>query len=335
MRHTLLYITLVTLLAASCSGGKKSFSLSGKFKGLDQSAFVCYSASPAWGTLDTIKVERGSFSLQHDLSDTVILTLQYPNFMRTEVVAIPGGSVKVKGDANNMLNIRVSGDKENDDLTQFRRSIVNKKDEALLSAADAFIRDNPGSWASVAILNRYFLQAEHPDYPRISRLLSLMLKVRPQRHILRLYQSQLAPLLKYGKGARLPSFTTKDLNGVAVSNKTFQGSPLLITFWAPFSPENLTLLREQRRILKSVSPAVKTLNISLDADSSASQRIVRMDSIAGYNVCDCLCFNSPLVLKMGVRQLPANILVDARGIIRARDISAADLPKELAKIGVK
>lgn len=335
MKRTLLYITTIALLVASCSGGKKSFSLSGKFKGLDQSQFVCYSESPAWGTLDTIKVERGLFSLKHDLSDTVILVLQYPNFMRTEVVAIPGGSVKVKGDANNMLNIRISGDSENDDLTHFRRSIRDKKGDAILRSAEAFIRDNPGSWASVAILNRYFLQAERPDYPRISRLLTLMLKAKPSRYILRHYQSQLAPLLKYGNGAKLPAFTAKDIHGTPISNQTFSGKPLLITFWASFSPDNLTLLREQRRILRSVSPAVNTLNISLDADSSACHNIIRMDSIAGYNVCDCLCFNSPLVQRLGVRQVPANILVDAKGIIRARDISATELPAVLAKIGVK
>lgn len=325
----------IALLAASCSGGKKSFSLSGKFRGLDQSQFICYSASPAWGTLDTIKVERGKFSLQHALSDTVILTLQYPNFMRTEVVAIPGGSVKVKGDANNMLNIRISGDKENEALTDFRRSIRDKKGDGLLSAAEAFIRDNPGSWASIAILDRYFLQSQNPDYPRLSRLLSLMLKAKPSRHILRLYQSQLAPLFKYGSGKKLPSFTAKDLNGISISDKTFAGSPLLITFWASFSPENINLLLDQRRILRSVSPAVKILNISLDADSSTCHNIIRMDSIPGYNVCDCLCFNSPLALKLGVRQVPANILVDVKGIIRARDISAADLPAELRKIGVE
>lgn len=383
MRHTLYIITLA-LLVASCSGDKKSFLISGKFSGLDQSEFICYSESPAWGTLDTIRVSRGAFRLQHSLTDTAILVLQYPNFMRTEVIAVPGGKIKVKGDANNMLNIRVSGDSENEALTRFRRSIINKKGDDILRTADAFIRDNPDSWASIAVLNRYFLQAEHPDYARISRLLALMLKAKPSRTILRTYQAQLSPLLKCGVGAKLPAFTTKDLNGATISNKTFLGRPLLITFWASFAPENLNLLRDQRRILRSLSYspnlssptgnippittsaspnkanaspataetrsggkntytgmtknrslAVNVLNICVDADSAACHQVVRRDSILGYNVCDCLCFNSPLVLRMGVRQVPANILVDANGIIRARDISAKDLPAALAKIGVK
>ena len=439
MRHTLYIITLA-LLVASCSGDKKSFLISGKFRGLDQSEFICYSESPAWGTLDTIRVSRGAFRLQHSLTDTAILVLQYPNFMRTEVIAVPGGKIKVKGDANNMLNIRVTGDSENEALTRFRRSIINKKGDDILRTADAFIRDNPDSWASIAVLNRYFLQAEHPDYARISRLLALMLKAKPSRTILRTYQAQLSPLLKCGVGAKLPAFTTKDLNGATISNKTFLGRPLLITFWASFAPENLNLLRDQRRILRSLSYspnsssptgnipplttsanpnkanaspataethsnmaknapataetrsggantqsgetnayagktnyssaaanthskmaknapatgnarsggrntyagmtrnrslAVNVLNICVDADSAACHQVVRRDSILGYNVCDCLCFNSPLVLRMGVRQVPANILVDANGIIRARDISVKDLPAALAKIGVK
>lgn len=335
MKHSLLYIFLIALLVASCSGGKKSFVISGKFRGLDKSEFICYSASPAWGTLDTIKVEGGSFRLEHPLSDTIILVLQYPNFMRTEVIAYPGGNVSLKGDANNMLNIRISGDEHNKDLTRFRRSIRNLKDADIPKAAAAFVEENPTSWASIAVLDRYFLQARQPDYTTISRLLSLMLKQRPDRRLLRAWQTQLQPMLKYTAGAKLPAFSLKDIHGRTVNNATFAGRPLLITFWASFSQENFDLLRSQKALLRSLSAPVSTLNISLDADSSACRNVIERDSIQGYNVCDCLCFNSPLVLRLGVRQLPANVLVDTKGVIRGRDLDAEDLKAALARMGVR
>lgn len=331
MKKASIYIILIALLVASCSGSKQSFSLSGKFKGLSQGEFMCYSASPEWGTLDTIKVQNGKFAFTHPLNDTIILYLQYPNFLQTQIIAIPGESVSLDGDANNILGVEVSGDDDNELLSDFRKSTVALKDKALADAAEAFIKEHPESWASIALFERHFVQAEHPDFAKIESLLNMMLKVRPDRKMLRAYSLQLGSLLQCRAGKKLPSFSATTLNGQVVNNASFKGKALLITFWSSMSNEFIYPVVNQKQLMRQGTGRLEQLNICLDADTTSCKRILRNDSIRGYNVCDLQTFNSPLVSIFGLKDLPANILVDSLGVIRERDIAPSELEATLRK----
>ena len=158
---------VAAMTICSCSGDRQSFTLSGKFKGLEQGEFICFSESPAWGTLDTVRIQGGKFSITHPLADTVVLTLQYPNFMQTQVIAIPGKKVTISGDANNMLAIEVSGDDENELLSQFRKNLKSQNPQTL---AGQFITEHPRTWAAYAVFQKYILQVEHPDYKQMAKL---------------------------------------------------------------------------------------------------------------------------------------------------------------------
>ena len=374
-----LLLILSLLLLLSCSSGGGSFTLSGKFKGLEQGEFVCYSSSPDWGTFDTVRVQGGTFSITHPLADTVVLTLQYPNFMQTQIIAIPGEEVTVRGNANNMLAIEVGDDDENETLNQFRESVlsqgsaISRQPSAISHLAEQFIREHPASWAAVAVFQKYILEAEHPDYDKISSLLRLMEKQRPQRKVLADMRHQLGALLVCRTGTPLPPFQAVTLRGDTITNATFKGKPLLITFWSTMVPEHTYALTATNRIVKSrtwlsraesqeakekgspsklegvaLAPGaydsqlpslhgrdegvgLSNLNICLDPDTTECRRVIRRDTIGGYNVCDLLTFDSPLVRTFGLRALPSNILVDSRGIIRHRDIPLDKLPETLAK----
>lgn len=334
MKKSLIYI-IIALLVASCSGNKQSFTLTGKFKGLDQGEFLCFSESAEWGTLDTIKVLDGRFSLTHPLSDTAIITLQYPNFMQTQIIAIPGKEIVLKGDANNMINIQVEGDDENEAFSEFRSSIIGLKETELEPKICEFIEKNPHLWASLALFEKYFLEAENPDYKKIEKLFGLMLKARPERIALRTLEGQISSLLKCGVGSKLPVFKTVTINGTPVDNGTFKGKALLITFWSSMSNDFIYPVVSPRHLMRRLSSKIAQLNICLDVDTASCQRIIRTDTLGGYNICDRFTFNSPLVGLFGMKQLPANILVDSCGIIRARDINVDKLEATLCKFGIQ
>ena len=334
MKHICLYI-LTALLVASCSGNRQGITLQGEFKGLSQGEFLCYSESPEWGTLDTIKVNDGKFRFTHDLQDTAIVTLQYPNFMRTHIIAIPGKTAKLRGDANNMRNINVSGDDENRQLTDFRLATAELKEPDMPRAAEEFIRHNPAGWTSIVLLERYFLQAEQPDYAKIRSLLDLMLKACPKRGWLHRLDNQLRPLLNCAAGSPLPDFRTTTLDGTTLSRTTFRGNPLLITLWTTDDNEFIYPLRQRRSLMRRLAGRINQLNICLDTDTTRCRQILRADTIGGYNVCDLQSFNSPLVNLFGLKRLPATILVDAKGIIRARDIAPEQLETTLGKYGIR
>lgn len=343
---SLLACLTAALVFLSCSSDRNTFTLSGRFKGLEQGEFICFSSAPEWGTLDTVRIQGGKFSLSHPLADTVVLTLQYPNFMQTQVVAIPGHEVTIKGDANNMLAINVGSDDENEALNEFRHSIADLRSQtssiksqtsspALVRAAEQFIRQNPESWASIAVFQKYILQAEHPDYALMAKLLDEMAIKCPGRRIIQQLRAELGSLLACRVGSRLPAFSAVTLRGDTVSNATFRGKPLLITLWSTMAPEHTYLLVASNRVLRrngqwSIANGQR-LNICLDADTSSCMRTLRRDSIGGYTVCDLRTFESPLVKNFGLRTLPSNIFVDSNGIIRERDISVDKLEATLGK----
>ena len=323
------------LFLVSCGGDRQRFTLSGKFKGLEQGEFICFSSSPEWGTLDTVRIQGGRFTLTHELTDTVVLTLQYPNFMQTQVIAIPGHDVTIKGDANNMLAIKVGSDDENESLNDFRRSIIDLKGPQLIRAAEQFIEHNAESWASIAVFQKYILQAEQPDYALMAKLLDEMERKCPERKILSQLRAELGALLTHRIGSKLPAFKAVTLRGDTVSNTTFLGKPLLITFWSTMAPEHTYLLVATNRALRRNGQWSmvngQRLNICLDADTSSCLRTLRRDSIGGYTVCDLRTFESPIVKNFGLRTLPSNIFVDSKGIIRERDIPVDKLEATLSK----
>ena len=334
MKHSYLYIIVIALLIASCSGNKQSFTLLGKFKGLSDGEFMCFSQSPEWGSLDTIKIADGSFSFTHQLTDTAIITLQYPNFMQTQVIAIPGKTAKLRGDANNMKRIVVSGDDENEALSDFNKQTADLNSLQATAEAEKFIRKKPHLWASIALLDKFFIQAQRPDFAKISNLLTLMLKSRPNRSYLHTIEQSIAPIARCKVGAGLPAFNATTIKGERINNATFKGKAILITFWSTMTNDHIYPIVNQRHLMRSLSDKIAQINICLDTDTSSCMRVLRTDTIGGYNVCDRQTFNSPLVTTFGMPQLPSNILVDSRGVIRARDIEPNNLENVLRSIGI-
>lgn len=309
--------------------------LVGEFEGLQQGEFLCFSQAPEWGSLDTIRVQAEEFQFSHELLDTTIITLQYPNFMQTQIVAIPGEKTKLSGSANNMREIRISGDDDNEALSDFYIETADLKGDEIIERAEAFIRQNPEMWASIALFDKFFVQSQTPDYRKMEELLKLLTKHGPKRGYLHMLTTQVQPFLTCAVGKKWPAFKAKTIKGESISNSTFANKAVLVTFWSTMESSHYHPLVSQRHLMRRVAPQIAQLNICVDADTLSCQRVLRTDTIGGYNVCDRQAFSSPLVSTFGLHTLPSNILVDAKGTIRARNITPDKLEETLKSIGIK
>ena len=327
----LLCLLTLSLLLGGCTGRSRQFTLKGKFNHLKQGQFLVYSHAPQWGSLDTVFVEDGTFSFSHSLSDTMLIQLQYPNFMHTVIVAIPGNTAQIKGDANNLSRLSVTGSEENDLLTDFRHSIIGKNDKEVFKMAEAFCKEHAASFASLAVLQEYFLNADSLRLNTIERLFKIMQKAAPDRTQLNMVRTQLGGLLLCCPGKKLPAFSAVTADGKKISQKDFKEKWTLIQIWSTWSAEFYKPLSQTRHTIKKYSNRLQQLNVCLDIDTLVGKRIARQDSISGYNVYDQKGWDSPLVRTFGVRNLPANLLVDPKGIIVARDIRAEHMEATLKK----
>lgn len=327
----LLFPALCCLLLAACHSGNK-FTLKGTFKHLENGEFYLFSTDPAWQEFDTVRVENGKFSFSCELTDTLVMTMQYPNFMQMQIVAMPGGTVQIKGDANNLRTVEISGGDDNHLLTTFRHATGGQSNRQQTNMAEAFIRRYPGSFAAEAVLDRYFLSAEDFDAQQLSEFLTLMKRAAPRRPSIRRLNSRFASTLRTREGRTLPPFKTQSIKGEALSDSTFRGKYLLIWFWSTWNTELAYPVTHLRRAMRPYNGKVQTLSISLDADSSICRRQIKVDSIPAHVVCDRLSWRSPLVQAFGIRSLPTAILVDPKGKIILRAEEEGAVIEKLRKI---
>lgn len=319
------------LLLAACGSGNK-FTLKGSFKHLESGEFYLFSTDPAWQGFDTVRVENGKFNFSCELTDTMILTMQYPNFMQMKIVAIPGGTVQIKGEANNLRTVQISGSDDNRLLTAFRHAAGGKSERQQENMAEDFIRHHAGTYAAQAVLDRYFLSAEYIDEQKLSEFLNLMQRSAPKRTSVKRLKNRYASVVNSRAGRPLPAFNARTVKGETVSDTTFRGKPLLIWFWSTWNTELAYPVTRLRTSLRPYRGRIETLSISLDADSSTCLQQIKRDSIPGRVVCDRMSWRSPLVQTFGIRRLPTAILADAQGRILLRAEEEGAVTEQLRKM---
>ena len=120
--HSRLLLALSALLLAACSQPKDKFIFEGKIAGIQQAEFYVYSDDGALSGVDTIRIDDGKFSYECQLTSPAVLTLLYPNFSQTYIVAEPGKTIEMKGDAAKLGEADITGSEENELLTDSDRS---------------------------------------------------------------------------------------------------------------------------------------------------------------------------------------------------------------------
>ena len=323
---------LVLLAVAACSSPSDRFRLDGRLDGISQAEFYIYCDEGSAPFFDTITIRDGSFTYERQMAVPAVLTLLYPNFSQTYIVAAPGEKVRIAGEASRLSEAEISGTEDNELLSDFRRKNNGKRESDTRLAAGEFIRSHAATLAAYAVFKRYFATAADPD-PAVTRsLLSDLRKAQPHNAALTALGRRLDPMLHTGEGQRLPDFNVTDIDGQAVKRSDFAGRPLVVAFWASWSNGSTPLIRKLRRLQRAYGKRLAILSISLDADPERCRRRAERDSLSGPLVCDGLTFDSPLTRKLGLRYVPAVILVDAQGRIVARDVEVDDLERRVSDI---
>ena len=118
--YTLLLSVVALLLLAACGPAKDRVRIEGTLSGVNDAEFYVYSEDGAFDGIDTIRISDGKFTYERKLSAPAVLTLLYPNFTQTYIVAEPGHTVKMKGDASKIGESQITGTEQNELLSDFR-----------------------------------------------------------------------------------------------------------------------------------------------------------------------------------------------------------------------
>jgi len=315
-------------LLLSCTGHPGEVRLKGDFEHLEQGEFLIYSTDEALDRLDTLRIQDGSFTYKLPTQQPATLHILYPNLSELVVFATPGADIRIKGDAQNLSEVTVTGSEDNECYTRFRQDTHGKPAKETKGIARDYILENPTLAVSQYLFTTYFLSDTATSAREATELYDSLCRACPDDLVLSKLSAHVRAIDKIKVGSPLPDFTLTLKPGHGgngdeertIQRADYKDKLLLIAFWASWkggSQSAIYRARRLRRELKERGKKVELISYSLDADEKRLTALEKRDSIDYPSYCDFLCFSSPLVQKWGIRELPYYILVNTDGRIIA------------------
>lgn len=305
-------LSFLTLLLASCGTDSRHFKIDGHLLNLNQGEFYVYSpdGSVTHG-MDTIKVQAGRFSYLVECDRPMTLMIVFPNFTEQPVFAEPGKSVDIKGNASHLKELTVKGTKANKLMNAFREQILSASPAEIKKCAIQMAEDNPESAVAVYLVRRYLVAVDRPDYTTAARLLKLIVEKQPDNQFAARLLASCNGKTTINNGSKLPSFSANDINGKVVNNATLASVPNVVFYvWATWNYSSTSQLRQLADMERQSDGKLKVVSICLNPDKSSCQRTLKQygaDNIT--TICDGRMVNGDLFNKLGLYNLPDNILI--------------------------
>lgn len=305
-------LSFLTLLLASCGTDSHHFKIDGHLLNLNQGEFYVYSpdGSVTHG-MDTIKVQAGRFSYLVECDRPMTLMIVFPNFTEQPVFAEPGKSVDIKGNASHLKELTVKGTKANKLMNAFREQILSASPAEIKKCAIQMAEDNPESAVAVYLVRRYLVTVDRPDYTTATRLLKLIVEKQPDNQFAARLLASCNGKTTINNGSKLPRFSANDINGKVVNNATLASVPNVVFYvWATWNYSSTSQLRQLADMERQSDGKLKVVSICLNPDKSSCQRTLKQygaDNIT--TICDGRMVNGDLFNKLGLYNLPDNILI--------------------------
>lgn len=201
-----------------------------------------------------------------------------------------------------------------------------------------FIRENSGSLVSLMALYqqlgrkepvfdykkdfRYFEMVDSAlfvKFPNVEAVVDLNRKVTEIRESLKVEIGQPAPDLK------LP-----DVSGKPVVLSSLKGKVVLLSFWASWSNASMEETKYLHDIYRKFQPkGFEIYQISLDRTKSSWMQAIDSLKPSWIQVSDLAYWDSQAVLAYRIEKLPANFLIDRKGIIIGKNLNHDEIEEKL------
>ena len=314
----------------------------GEVQGLENGQIVIWGIDKLYNRTDTLLAEQGIFRAELPVDTLTEATLLTPDGNEYPLFLKKGGKVHVYGSLPDSLS--VTGVAQNDSIYQLLAIMEqpeNQSTERQTELAEDFIRTHPSDIASLYVLRRFFIGSDTLNIERMKSVLGLL---GPDMHDYSLV-SQLDDYLtqagSIGVGKAMPSFSIPNRDRKVVNRYSYNGKTLLMHFWASWD----TLSRQQNSSFRELYTKYKKnknekknkknlemLGISLDGEREQWIQAIEEDSIEWEQLCNLKAWETEIVKRIGLDQLPTSYLINDRGNILKINPTLQDIEEEIANI---
>ena len=333
MKREKIYLLLASLfILTACGVDSNRFRLEGRFRNMNQGEFWVYSTDGGIDGVDTVQVRNGRFSYETTLRMPSTFIMIFPNFSELPVFAQPGKTISIKGDVSHLKEIAVGGTDANDDMTKLRMELNKLMPPEVPKAVEKFIKDNPESQTCPYLLQHYFLQTPEPDYKKAYELVGVMLKEKPEDGMLMRWQKELKALRNDVRNGKLPAFSGTDVKGRSVSQNDLKSKVNVLSVWVSWNFMSIDTQRRLQALKKTYGDKLSIVSICLDGDIKDCKKRLDRDSIQWKTICDGRMWQTPVLAKLGVGSLPANWIIDQKGVIVEHNLSPQQMEEKIKEL---
>ena len=319
-------------MMVACGSKSGNFRLEGRLRNFNQGEFWIYSPDGDMMGFDTIRVRDSRFSYEKELDEPTMMIVVFPNYSEQPIFAEPGAKVTVKGDATHMKELIIEGTTENEDMTMLRLKLNDLTPPDIPDAISEYIKENRDTRVSIYLLHRYFAQTKNADYRQARVLTEMLLEEQPDNVGLLQLRRQLKQLESCGLNAMVPKFSAVDIDGKKVTEADLRGKVSVVTTWATWSYPSTTFQQRLKQMKKTYGDKLAVLSICLDAQTDICRRFIARDSLKWSTVCDGRMWDTPLLQKFGIGDVPSNILIGSSGRVVDRDLTIQELEERVKKL---
>lgn len=134
-------------------------------------------------------------------------------------------------------------------------------------------------------------------------------------------------------GSKAPEFSAKSPDGKEISLKESLGKVTLIDFWAswcgPCRQENPNVVAMYK---KYHDKGFNIIGVSLDDDAEKWKQAIAKDGLTWNQISNLQKWEEPIAKTYGVQSIPATFLVDANGVVIAKDLRGEQLEAKLKEV---
>ncbi len=135
-------------------------------------------------------------------------------------------------------------------------------------------------------------------------------------------------------GDAAPEFSAQSVDGKTVNLADYKGHVVLLDFWATWCSTCLGDMKYIARLHKdlSIKGEFAVISVSLDKDHRAVERFLARQQLPWAQIVLGPADVNPIGRLYNVTSTPTTMLLDKKGVIRARNIPGESLAKEVEKL---